>query len=331
MLSYILRRIIYIFITLIGVSVVSFVLIQLPPGDYMNTYIMRLAQTEDEISEAQIENLRRHYGLDQPLTLQYFTWMRNIIFHFDFGVSFEWNRPVSKLILDRLGFTAAIGYLSAIFVWLVSVPVGIYCATHQYSAADYFFAVIGYVGLATPNFLLALVLMYLGFQLFGFSVGGLFSPEFIRAPWSLAKFLDMLKHIWIPVVVLGTAGTCGYIRRLRAILLDELRKQYVITARAKGVRETRLVLKYPVRVSITPLVSGLGTLITAILGGGGVVAIVLALPTIGPLHLRAVLSQDMYLAGSILLFSCVLSLIGILVSDILLVVVDPRIRFTKKM
>jgi peptide/nickel transport system permease protein len=172
--------------------------------------------------------------------------------------------------------------------------------------------------------------MYLGYQLFGFSVGGLFSPEFIRASWSLGKFLDMLKHIWIPIVVLGTAGTCGYIRRLRAILLDELRKQYVVTARVKGLKETRLVFKYPVRVSITPMVSGLGTLITAILGGGGVVAIVLALPTIGPLHLRAVLSQDMYLAGSILLFSCLLSLIGILVSDILLVLVDPRIRFTKK-
>ena len=330
MLSYIARRIAYIFLTLIGVSVVSFILIQLPPGDYLNTHIMRLAMQEESISDAEIANLRRHYGLDRPAVVQYFTWMRNIILEGDFGVSFEWNIPVSRLIMDRLGFTAAIGYLSALFVWMVSIPIGIYCATHQYSAADYFFAVVGYLGLATPNFLLALVLMYLGFRFFGFSVGGLFSPEFVRAPWSIAKFVDMLKHIWIPVVVLGTAGTCGYIRRLRAILLDELRKQYVVTARAKGMKESRLVLKYPVRVSITPLVSGLGVLITAILGGGGVVAVVLALPTIGPLHLRAVLSQDMYLAGSILLFSCVLSLIGVLVADILLVLVDPRIRFTAK-
>ena len=329
MLSYILRRLLYIGITVVALSVVSFILIQLPPGDYMDSYIMQLQQSGTEVSDSEIENLRRQYGLDLPVGLQYFVWIKNIILRGDFGMSFEWRKPVITLIRERILFTIVISYLSALFVWVMSVPVGIYCATHQYSITDYIFAAIGYAGLATPSFLIALVLMFIGFRYFGFSVGGLFSPEFVRAPWSMDKFVDLLKHLWIPVVVLGTSGTCENIRRMRAILLDELGKQYVITARAKGLKEWRLIFKYPVRVSITPMVSGLGSLITGILGGGGIVAIVLSLPTIGPLHLRAVLSQDMYLAGSLLLFSGLLSLMGFLISDILLVLVDPRIRYEK--
>lgn len=329
MVSYLIQRVIYIFITLIAVTVVSFILIQLPPGDYLDSYIMQLQQSQTEISRVEIETLQRHYGLDRPLFVQFFVWVKNIIIHADFGISFEWNRPVLSLIKERIWYTIAISYLSLIFVWIVSIPVAIYSATHQYSVLDYCFSFIGYIGLATPNFLLALVLMFLGFRFFGVSVGGLFSPEYIRASFSLAKFVDLLKHIWIPVVVLGTAGTAGNIRRLRAILLDELSKNYVITARAKGVKESVLIMKYPVRVSITPMVSGIGTLLTNIIGGGGVVAVVLSLPTLGPLHLRSILTQDMYLAGSLLLFSCFLSLIGTLISDILLVIVDPRIRFGK--
>lgn len=329
MVSYLIQRVVYIFITLIAVSVVSFILIQLPPGDYLDSYIMQLEQSHTEVSEAEIEALERYYGLDRPVFMQYFVWVRNIIFHADFGISFEWNRPVLSLVKERIWFTIAISYLSLIFIWIVSIPVAIYSATHQYSFFDYAFSFVGYIGLATPNFLLALTLMFVGFRFFGISVGGLFSPEYIRASWSLAKVVDLFKHIWIPVVVLGTAGTAGNIRRLRAIILDELRRQYVITARAKGVKERTLIMRYPVRVAITPMVSGIGTLITNIIGGGGVVAVVLSLPTLGPLHLRSILTQDMYLAGSLLLFSCVLSLIGTLVSDVLLVMVDPRIRYGK--
>jgi len=330
MLFYLIRRIIYILITLWLVSIVSFVLIQLPPGDYLNSYIMQLQQAGTEVTEAEVASLRKQYGLDLPIYFQYFKWISNIILRRDFGISFVWNKPVSTLIKERIGFTMAIGFLSAFFVLVVSIPIGIYCATHQYSITDYIFTFVGYSGLATPNFLFALLLMFFAFKYFGLSVGGLFSPEFTRASWSLAKFIDMLKHIWIPIIVLGTAGTCGYIRRMRAILLDELRKQYVITARAKGLKERFLIFKYPVRVAINPLVSGLGGLITQIFGGGGIVAIVLALPTIGPLHFRALLSQDMYLAGSLLLMSCVLSLIGILTADILLVLIDPRIKYERQ-
>ena len=327
MVSYLIQRVIYISLTLVAVSIVSFVLIQLPPGDYLDSYIMQLEQSQTEVSEAEIEALQRHYGLDRPVFVQFFVWVKNIVAHGDFGISFEWNRPVLTLIKDRIWFTVAISYLSLILVWIISVPVAIYSATHQYSILDYVFAFVGYIGLATPNFLLALTLMFLGFRFFGISVGGLFSPEYIRASFSFAKLVDLLKHIWIPVVVLGTAGTAGNIRRLRAIILDELKKQYVITARAKGVKESVLIMKYPVRISMTPMVSGIGTLITNIIGGGGVVAVVLSLPTLGPLHLRSILTQDMYLAGSLLLFSCFLSLIGTLISDILLVLVDPRIGF----
>lgn len=326
MLYYFLRRLIYMFITIAAVSVVTFTIIQLPPGDYLTSYMMQLEATGIKVSVSEIASLRKQYGLDQPMHIQYFIWIWNIIRHGDFGRSFQWNRPVSGLIWERLALTAIMGLLATVFTFAVAVPIGIYSATHQYSPADYTFTVTGYVGLATPNFLLALILMFMGYKYFGASVGGLFSPEYLQAAWSLGKVLDMFSHLWIPVVVLGTAGTAGLIRIMRGCLLDELRKQYVITARAKGAKESTLLFKYPVRVAINPIVSTIGWRLTAIISGAPIVAVVLSLPTTGPLMLRALLNQDMYLAGSLILILCILTVIGTFISDILLGLLDPRIR-----
>jgi len=310
------------------VSVVAFVLIQLPPGDYLTTYIMNLKAkaTGIEASEKIIVSLRKRYGLDQPIYFQYFHWIYKILRYGDFGRSFEWNKSVNELIWERIMLTTIIGLLSTVFVFAVAIPIGIYSATRQYSIADYFFTIVGYTGLATPNFLLALVLMFIAYKYFGVSVGGLFSPQYFRASWSIGKVLDMFSHLWIPVIVLGTAGTAGLIRVMRATLLDELSKQYVITARAKGVKESTLLFKYPVRVAINPIVSTIGWSLTMIISGAPIVAMVLNLPTAGPLMLGALLSQDMYLAGTFFLLLCILTVIGTFVSDILLALVDPRIR-----
>jgi len=313
-----------------AVSVVAFVIIQLPPGDYLTSYIMQLEEAGTEVSEAEIASLRKQYGLDQPIYLQYFYWIYNIVCHGDFGRSFQWNKPVSELIWERIMLTAIMGLCSTVFVFAVAIPIGIYSAVRQYSIFDYFFTFIGYAGLATPNFLLALVLMFMAYKYFGASVGGLFSPQYVQAPWSIGKVLDMLSHLWIPVIVLGTAGTAGTIRVMRGCLLDELRKQYVITARAKGVKESILLFKYPVRVAINPIVSTIGWRLTTIISGAPIVAMVLSLPTTGPLMLRALMSQDMYLAGSFFLLLCILTVIGTFISDILLALLDPRIRMERQ-
>ncbi len=326
MLYYFLRRLIYMVITIALVSVVAFTIIQLPPGDYLTSYLMELEEAGTEVSVSEIASLRKQYGLDKPIYIQYFYWIWKIVRYGNFGRSFQWNRPVSELIWERLALTAIMGLFAMFFTLAVAIPIGIYSATHQYSAADYTFTVTGYVGLATPNFLLALILMFMAYKYFGASVGGLFSPEYVREPWSLGKVLDMFSHLWIPVVVLGTAGTAGLIRVMRGCLLDELRKQYVITARAKGVKESTLLFKYPVRVAINPIVSTIGWRLTAIISGAPIVAVVLSLPTTGPLMLRALLSQDMYLAGSLILILCILTVIGTFISDILLGLLDPRIR-----
>ena len=329
MLSYIIRRSFYMIIILVVVSVVTFVIIQLPPGDYLTSYIETLNVSGIKVNQAQIRLLEKQYGLDLPLYAQYFKWAWNML-HGDFGRSFQWNEPVSKLIGERLMLTVIISILTMLFTYVVAIPIGIYSATHQYSIGDYSFTVFGFVGLATPNFLLALILMFVFYKYFGLSAGGLFSIEYLLAPWSVGKVIDMLKHLPIPIIVIGTAGTASLIRIMRGCLLDELGKQYVITARAKGVSERRLLFKYPVRVAINPIISTIGWTLPRIFSGAIITAIVLNLPTTGPLLFNALLAQDMYLAGSTIMFLSSLTVIGTLISDILLVWVDPRIRYEKK-
>jgi len=327
MLSYLVRRVLYMIPTLFAISVVSFVIIQLPPGDYLTSLVAGLAEQGETIDNAQLEALRERYGLDQPWYVQYWKWISGILLRGDFGQSFEWNRPVSSLIWDRLALTFLLSLSTLLFIWAVSIPLGIYSAVRKYSFGDYVATFLGVIGLATPNFLIALVLMYVAFKYFGQSVGGLFSPEYIDASWSWGRVVDLLAHLWIPVVVIGTAGTAGLIRILRANLLDELGRPYVVTARAKGVPERRLLLKYPVRLALNPFVSGIGGVLPGLVSGETIVSIVLSLATTGPLLLRALTSQDMYLAGSFILMLSVLTVMGTLLSDLLLAWLDPRIRY----
>jgi len=329
MLFYIVRRFLYMIIVLFVASIVAFIIIQLPPGDYLTSYIVQLESTGTKVGEDQIASLRKQYDLDLPIYLQYFKWMWKML-HGDFGRSFQWNKRVSELIGERLPLTVMISLFTLIFTYFVAVPIGIYSATHQYSIGDYTFTVAGFAGLATPNFLLALILMFLFYKYFGLSVGGLFSPEYAKESWSIGRFIDMLKHLPIPIIVIGTAGTAGLIRVMRGCLLDELRKQYVITARAKGVAERTLLFKYPVRVAINPIVSTVGWTLPAIVSGETITAIVLNLPTTGPLLFQALMSQDMYLAGSTIMFLTFLTIVGTLISDILLVWIDPRIRYERE-
>jgi len=324
--SYILKRVLYAIPTLILISIVSFVIIQLPPGDFLTSYVAQLSQAGEMVDEATIAALNKRYGLDQPVYIQYFKWVWGML-HGDFGQSFEWNRPVGSLIWERLAFTVVISLATMVFTWIVAFPIGVYSATHQYSAGDYIVSFIGFIGIAIPQFMLALILMWIAYAYFGQSVGGLFSPAYVDAAWSWAKLVDMLKHLWIPVVIVGMSGTAGLIRTFRANLLDELNKPYVTTARAKGVPERRLLYKYPVRVAMIPFISTVGWSLPALISGETITSVVLSLPTTGPLLLRALQSQDMYLAGSFIMVLSVLTVIGTLVSDILLAWVDPRIRY----
>lgn len=326
MLGFIIRRILYAIPTFLAVSIVAFIIIQLPPGDYLTTLVASMASQGESVDPAALEALRNRYGLGEPIWVQYFKWMSNIFLRGDFGQSFEWNQPVTSLIWNRLMLSFTLSLSTLLFVWAVALPVGIYSAVRQYSLGDYTFTFLGFIGLAIPNFLLALVLMYIGFKFFGQSVGGLFSPEYQEAPWSLAKFLDMLGHLWIPIVIIGTAGTASLIRIMRANLLDELRKPYVVTARAKGLPEHQVIMRYPVRVALNPFVSTIGWVLPALISGEAITAIVLSLPTTGPLLLRSLMSQDMYLAGSFILMLSTLTIIGTLLSDVLLALLDPRIR-----
>ena len=330
MLAYVVRRLIYMIIIMLAVSIVAFVIIQLPPGDYLTIVIQTLKTRGIQVDAAMIRALETHYGLNLPWYTQYLKWMWNML-QGDFGRSFQWNKPVSELIAERLPLTVTISILTLLFVYVVSIPLGIYSATHQYSPGDYVFTIAGFAGLATPNFLLALILMFLFYKYLGLSAGGLFSPAYQTAAWSLAKVWDMLKHLPIPIIVIGTAGTAGLIRIMRGGLLDELQKQYVITARTKGVSESKLLFKYPVRLAINPIISTVGWTLPAIVSGETITAIVLSLPTTGPLLYRALVAQDMYLAGSTVMFLTFLTVIGTLLSDILLVLIDPRIRYEKSM
>jgi len=323
MLWYIARRIIYLIPTLLIVSIIAFVVIQLPPGDFLASLISRAEETVDQ---AQVDALRERYGLDEPIYVQYWKWISGIVSKGDFGRSFEWDKDVSDLIWERLGLTVVISLLTLAFIWIVAIPIGIYSAVKKYTIGDYVVTVIGFIGLAIPNFLLALVLMYIAFRYFGQSVGGLFSPEYIVADWSLDRVLDLLSHLWLPVIILGTAGTAALIRVMRANLLDELSKLYVDAARARGLSELKLLFKYPVRVALNPLVSTVAWIFPALVSGSAITSIVLNLQTTGPLLYRSLQSQDMYLAGSLILLVSVLTIIGTLVSDILLAWIDPRIQ-----
>jgi peptide/nickel transport system permease protein len=311
---------------LFAVSVVSFLLIQAPPGDYLTTYIARLGESDEILDQATIDNLRARFGLDQPLYIQYFKWISNVIVG-DFGMSFEWRQPVSELVWERMALTVLLSLATLFFTWAVAFPIGVYSAVHKYSLGDYLATTIGFIGLATPNFLLALVLMYVGVVYFGADVGGLMSPEYENAPWSWAKALNVLQHIWVPIVVLGTSATASLIRVMRANLLDELNKPYVDTARAKGLSEFHLIMKYPVRVALNPFVSTIGWVLPNLVSGTVITAIVLSLPMAGPLMLQALLSQDMYLAGAFVLLLSSLTVLGMLLSDVLLVLLDPRVRY----
>ena len=327
MLSYIGRRIAQIIPLLVGLSLIIFIVIQLPPGDYVTMYIQRLQQAGGTASEYEIATLRRLYNLDRPLYQQYFIWVRNIVLRGDFGRSLQWERPVSELIGERLLLTMVVSICTLIFTYSVSIVIGIYSATHQYTTGDYLFSFMAFIGISVPGFLLALVIMYVVFVKTGVAVTGLFSEQYVRAPWSWAKVLDGLKHIWLPVIVIGLSGTAGLTRTMRGLLLDELQQAYVITARAKGIAETKLLFKYPVRLAINPMISTLGWLLPTIVSGESLVAIVLNMPTTGPLLLQSLLAQDMFLAGGFLLMTSTLTVIGTLVSDILLAWLDPRIRF----
>jgi len=327
MLGYIGRRILQLIPLLVAISIISFIIIELPPGDFLTQYIGQLEAAGQKVQEYQIAALKRQFGLDKPLYQRYFMWIWNIIRYGNFGVSFQWDKPVSEILGERITLTMVISICTLIFTWMTAIPIGIYSATHQYSPFDYTFTFLGFIGLAIPNFLLALVLMWFSFAYLGIPITGLFSPEYADAAWSLAKVWNMVQHLWVPVIVIGTAGTAGLIRVMRGCLLDELRKQYVITARAKGLAERKLLFKYPVRIAINPLISTIGWLLPQIVSGETITAIVLNLPTTGPVLLRALMSQDMYLAGSFVMILSALTVIGSLISDILLAWLDPRIRY----
>ena len=336
MIEYIIRRLLLAIPTLFLISVISFVVIQLPPGDFLTSYIAQIRAEEGDqaadaaIREGRIAVLQARYGLDQPLYVQYWRWISNIVLRGDFGWSFEQKTAVRDLIWERLGLTIVLTGLTIAFTWALAIPIGVLSAVKQYSLADYFFSFVGFVGLAIPNFLLALILMWLAFAYFDVNVTGLFSEQYMNAPWSLAKFVDMLQHMWLPVVILGTSGTAGLIRIMRANLLDELNKPYVEAARARGVSEWALIWRYPVRLALNPFVSTIGLILPTLISGATIISIVMSLPTIGPLFYRALLSQDMFLAGAFVLLLSVLTVIGMLISDILLVVLDPRIAYGRK-
>ncbi len=325
MLHYIIKRIITMMPTLLIISMLVFVIIQLPPGDYLESHIAEMQSQGESVDEQKIQFLREQYGLDKPMYEQYLHWLFGM-FVGDFGYSFEYNMPVTEVVGDRLFLTILISITTILFTWAVAFPIGIYSATHQYSWGDYGLSFLGFLGLATPNFLLALIMLYFANVYFGTSIGGLMAPEYIDAPWSVDKAISVLEHLWIPVFVIGTSGTAGMIRRLRANLLDELQKQYVTTAKAKGLSNRKLLLKYPLRVSMNFFIADIGNLLPSVISGAEIVAVVMSLPTTGPILIAALQSQDMYLAGSFLMFLAVLTVVGVLVSDVLLALLDPRIR-----
>ena len=325
MIVLIFRRVVLALPTLLFISIVSFAIIQLPPGDFVTTRVSQwIAQGESVDAETE-SMLRARYGVDQPVAMQYLKWLRNLI-RGDLGVSWAWAKPVGELVAERLPWSLLVSCISLVFVYLVAIPIGVLSATRQYTLSDYAFTFVGFVGLAIPNFLFALIFLWLFFLATGNSAVGLFSREYLSAPWSVGRVLDLLKHLIIPVIIVGTAGTASLIRVMRANLLDELKKQYVIVARAKGLAEGRLLFRYPVRMAINPIVSTVGWTLPALVNGELLTSIVLGLPTLAPVLLQSLLTEDLYLAGSIIFILSILTVVGTLLSDLLLVWADPRIR-----
>lgn len=328
MLRYFLQRLLLIPVLLFLFSVMVFALVQAPPGDYLTSYIATLSSSGSSLDEAQIQALEQQFGLDQPVYIQYVRWIQSLL-RGKLGLSLEYQRPNIELISERLGLTLVLALSAFVFTWIVAIPLGIYSATHRNTLLDYLTTVLNYIGVATPNFMLALILMWWAYSQFGLSITGLFSREFEQASWSFAKFIDLLKHIWVPMIVIGIAGTARLTRIMRANLLDELNKPYMISGRARGLSEWQLIMKYPVRLAINPLASTIGWYLPELFSGSLIVATVMNLQNIGPLLLRSLINQDMYLAGSILLIYCFLAIVGTLISDILLAWLDPRIRMEK--
>ena len=328
MTAFIARRLVYMLVTIAAISVMTFIIIQLPPGDYVTAMVAQLNLQGTTVDPAEMAAFRARYGLDDPIHVQYWKWISNIVFRGDFGYSLEWRRPVADLLWNRLGLTFLLALITLLFIWAISLPIGIYTAVRKNTVGDYVATIIGVLGLAVPNFLFALVLMYLAFSYFGAGIGGLYSPEYENAPWSWGKLMDLGAHLIIPTIVLGTSGTASLIRILRANLLDELSKPYVTTARAYGLSESRLLLKYPVRIALNPFISTVGWVLPTLVSGATITAVVLNLPMTGPLLLQALISQDMYLAGSFIMMLSVLTVIGTLLSDLLLAWLDPRIRYS---
>jgi peptide/nickel transport system permease protein len=328
-LPYIIRRLLLACVTMVAISILSFLIIVLPPGDYANAYVAQMSATGTQVSAEEVAALRARYGLDQPIYVQYAKWMRQVL-RGNFGMALEYGRPVSEVIGDRLALTMVVSVSALLLTWLLALPIGTYSAVRQYSIADYVFTFIGFIGLAVPNFLLALLIMYFGFVWFGANVGGLFSPEYVNAPWSVARIWDLIKHLPLPALILGLSGTAQMIRIMRANLLDELQKPYVVTARAKGLSERRAILKYPVRVALNPFASTIGYIFPFVVSGSIIVSLVLGLPTVGPVLLRALVAQDMFLAGTIILLLGLMTVIGTLISDFVLMWIDPRIRMEKR-
>ncbi len=325
MFGYIVRRVLIMIPTLIIISITIFTIIKLPPGDYFTTYMAELQSQGEAVDPAKIAFLRDQYHFDDPAWKQYLYWASGLI-RGDLGYSFEFDLPVSQVVGDRLLLTFIVSFATVVFTWVVSFPIGVYSATHQYSWSDYSLTFLGFLGLATPNFLLALVLLYFANVNFGLSIGGLMDPSYLDQPWSWGKAASVLQHLWIPVLVIGASGTAGMIRRLRANLLDELQKQYVVTARAKGLPRFKTLVKYPLRMALNPFIADIGSLLPHIISGAAVVSVVLSLPTTGPMLLSALRSQDMYLAGSFLMFMASLTVVGVFLSDLALAWLDPRIR-----
>jgi peptide/nickel transport system permease protein len=329
MLTYLSRRLLTMILTLLVISALVFVIIQLPPGDYLSSYIAQLQSQGEMVPQEKIDFLRSQYGLDRSMVEQYFVWLGGLV-QGDLGYSFEYNRPVTEVVGDRLLLSMVLNFSTVLFIYIVSFPIGVYSATHQYSWGDHGLTFLGLIGLATPNFLLALILMYLANIYFGTSIGTLMADRYIDQPWTMGKVLSLMEHLWVPVLVIGTSGTAGMIRRLRANLLDELQKQYVVTGRAKGLSSGRLLVKYPLRMALNPFIADIGNLLPQVVSGSVIVSAVMSLQTTGPMLLAALQSQDMYLAGSFLMFLAVLTVIGMFVSDLLLAVLDPRIRLVGK-
>jgi peptide/nickel transport system permease protein len=327
MLAYIIQRVIRMLPQLILISILAFIIIQLPPGDIVTYQIRRLQASGVEVSEQQAQALMRQYGMDRPMYQRYLLWISNIVTRFEFGYSYTFEKPVAQVIMERMGYTFVIALAAAIFTWVVAIPIGIFAAVRQYSVADYIITFFTFVGLAVPAFFLAMIIMYIALSRFGIRVGGLFSPEYMVQPWSWGKFLNLLSNMWLPIILLGTGGVAGTIRTMRAMMLDELRKQYVTVARAKGLSELQVIMRYPVRLAINPIISGLMWLLPWLFSGGIILEIVLNLPTAGPALYSSLRQQDMYMAGAYILITGALTAISALFSDVMLAVSDPRIRF----